>query len=102
MSATYSSRADLFGPPALLRREEAPLVSAIVTGSWRMGPARVATVDVLLSGLVISCLVRGGRVVGPMQRGESAVRFTDRALAAKAHQAAVEAARDAERRGWIA
>lgn len=67
-----------------------------------MGPGpRVVEVDVMVDGLVFTCLVRAGRVVGPLHRGESAVRFTDRARAEEAHTAAVAAARDAESAGWI-
>lgn len=101
----------LFGAPALARRRPTapeaepsrPTVSAVATGSFEMGPGPLTVeVDVLAAGLVFTVLVRAGRVVGPMHRGERAVRFTDRRLAADAHRAAIEAAQDALRRGWLA
>ena len=101
------TRPSLFPAPALSRpapiaRGRAPGVSATATGSFRLGGGtRVATVDVLVDGVVFSCLVRGRRVVPPMQRGAVAVRFTDPALEVAVHRAAVQAARDAERRGWL-
>ena len=112
----------IFGPPALPRMADRwpvtppasgrrgghikapsrPHVSASATGSFRMGPgARVVTVDVLVDGVVFSCLVRADRVVTPTMRGEIAVRFTDPGLDAKVHRAAVDAARDAELAGWL-
>lgn len=77
-------------------------VSATATGSFTMGPGpRVVEVDVMVEGVVLTCLVRYARVVGPMHRGKSAVRFNDPDVAAEVHRAATEAARDAERRGWL-
>ena len=64
------------------------------------GP-RVVEVDVRVEGIIFTALVRRGRVVGPMHRGAQAFRFADPALAAEVHRAAVTAAQDAERRGWL-
>ena len=64
------------------------------------GP-RVVEVDVRIDGLIFTALVRAGRVVGPMHRGEQAFRFADDALASEVHRVAVGAAQDAERRGWL-
>lgn len=90
----------LFGSPGLSEQPH-PAISAVATGSFRLhGALRVAVVDVYVEGLVFSCLVNGTRVVPPMQRGERAIRFTDRRLEAEAYRVAVEAAADAERRGW--
>lgn len=100
-----------FGPPALRHRvPETPpdthpprRVSAVATGTFRLGRGPHAVdVDVMLDGLVLTCVVRAGRVAGPVTRGARGVRFTDRALAAEVHRAAVEAAADALRRGWLA
>ena len=106
-----STRASLFGTPALQRRStqppparlaSCPAVSATATGSFKIGRAsRVVEVDVMVESVVFTCLVRGVCVVGPMHRGKSAVRFADLDVAAEVHRAAVEAARDAERRGWL-
>ena len=63
--------------------------------------ARTVTVDVLVEGVVFSCLVRADRVVTPTMRGERAVRFADPDLDAEVHRAAVDAARDAELAGWL-
>lgn len=106
-----STRAFLFGPPALQRCPTQPpparpasstAVSATATGTLRLDPGpRVVEVDIMVEGVVFTCLVRADRVVGPMHRGQSAVRFAEPALAAEVHRVAVEAARDAERRGWL-
>ena len=67
-----------------------------------MGPGpRTVEVDVMVDGLVFTVLVRGARTVGPMHRGERAVRFVDAVLDAEVQRAAVEAAHDAERAGWL-
>ena len=101
------NRSPLFPTPALTRpapsnRGWAPEVSATATGSFKMGRgARIATVDVRMDGIVVSCLVRGRRVAMPTLRGESAVRFTNPKHEAHVLRAAVEAARNAERRGWL-
>ena len=106
-----STRDALFGPPALQRRPtqssparpaSSPAVSATATGSFKIGPGPyVVEVDVMVEGIVFTCLVRGACVVGPMHRGAEAVRFAAPALAAEVHRAAVEAALTAGRRGWL-
>lgn len=82
--------------------EHRPRVSAVATGAFRIGRVRIAEVDVHVAGLVFSLLVRGEAVVPPMRRGEAAVTFTDPALDREVRRVAVEAAQDAERRGWLA
>ena len=95
-------RARLFGPPALQRTAPPPPVAAVVTGSFSAGlGARVAEVEVLVDGVLITVHVCAGRVCGPLTRGAQAVRFLDRNRAAEAHAAALAAARDAELAGWI-
>lgn len=103
-----STRASLFGPPALQRRwpqpppASRPAVSATATGSFKIGRGpHVVEVDVMVEGVVFTCHVRSTRVVGPMHRGAEAVRFADPVLAADVHRAAVQAAQTAERRGWL-
>lgn len=106
-----STRVSLFGPPALQRRRpqppparpaSRPAVSATATGSFKIGRGpHVVEVDVMVEGVVFTCLVRDARVVGPMHRGTEAVRFAEPALAAEVHRVAVEAAQTAERRGWL-
>ena len=106
-----STRDTLFGPPALQRSRPRPstvqpafslAVSATATGSFKMDRCpRVVEVDVMVEGVVFTCLVRGLRVVGPARRGAKAVRFTEPSVAAEVHRAAVEAAQTAARRGWV-
>lgn len=106
-----STRDSLFGPPALQRRPPQtrpdppaprPAVSATATGSFKIGRgSRVVEVDVMVEGVVFTCLVRGARVVGLVHRGAEAVRFAEPALAFEVQRAAVEAAQTAGRRGWL-
>ena len=105
-----STRASLFGPSALQRRPAQPppvrptsslAISATATGSFKIGRGpRVVEVDVMVEGIVFTCLVRGARVVSPMHRGTEAIRFAEPALASEVHRAAIEATQTAERRGW--
>lgn len=77
-------------------------VSASAVARLRLDRGRRAyEVDVHLDGLTFSALVVGDRVAVPFARGAEAVRFTDAALEAHCKRAAVEAARDAERRGYF-
>ena len=77
-------------------------VSATAVGAFRMGRGRKTyEVDIHIDGLTFSTLVRDGRVAVPVQRGEAALQFTDGALESEVTRAAIEAAQDAERRGWL-
>lgn len=110
--STHTAAHALFGRPALSNPPLAPevssplpqpLVSATATGSFTLGHGpRVVTVDVKVGPVIVSVLVRAGRVVGPMQRGGAGVRFSNARVRAEARTAAVEAALEAERRGWLA
>ena len=92
---------NLFGPPALQRATPPAPVSAVVTGTFSAGlHHRVAEVEVLVDGVLITVHVCSGRVCGPLTRGAQAVRLLNRSRAAEAHAAALTAARDAELAGW--
>lgn len=58
--------------------------------------------DVHIEGIIFSVLVRGEVVVAPFMRGETAVTFSDPELDREVQRVAVEAAHDAEARGWLA
>ncbi|OZC04032.1 hypothetical protein BSZ36_14190 [Rubricoccus marinus] len=80
-----------------------PAISAVATGAFSLSRrVRVIEVDITVGPIVISALVRGGRVALPFLRGTAGVRFADPATEAHARRAAIEAARADDSLGWVA
>ena len=80
-------------PSSPIREVDAQEVSAEVVGDFRMGdgPRTAVVVVTARARVVVTVLVGPGRVVLPHVRGDKAVRFDDRALARRAHKAALAA-----------